>query len=262
MPLGPDPNQYSPRWFDLFLPNDAVAPARELGFLRRQLGPAAAGLVLDAGAGTGRHAVALAAAIEGHVLALDRDRGACACCRARASALPPTRRDAALVLAADLEALPLRASSVDAVLSLWQSFGYGDHEANVRLLAGFADALRPGGRLIMDVYHRGGQQALPLQREMERDGCRVLERRRWAGSRLEVDLRYEARRAGAARVTGADRFRWEVYEPEELTALAARAGLRLELACADFSEAIPAGPTHPRMQLVFVREPSAPAGSA
>jgi SAM-dependent methyltransferase len=262
MALASEPNHYSPRWFDLFLPTDAVAPAGEVAFLVRRLGPAAAGVVLDAGAGTGRHALALAAAIDGQVLAVDRDRAACARCRARSIALLPARRDAVVVLAADLEALPLRTASLDAVLSLWQSFGYGGHEANATLLAGFARVLRPGGRLVLDLYHRGGQRALPLEREMERDGYRVRERRRWTGTRLEVALQYEVVRGGRVDLEGTDRFHWEVYEPDELTRLAARAGLRLELACACFSEAIPAGPDHPRMQLVYVREGSTSAGAA
>ena len=261
MPLAFEPNQYSPRWFDLFLPTDAVAPAGEVAFLVRQLGPATTGVVLDAGAGTGRHALALAAAIEGHVIALDRDRAACAHCRARSSALLPARRDAVSVVAADLAALPLRAASCDAVLSLWQSFGYEDHETNAGLLAGFARVLRPGARLILDLYHRGGQRALPSEREVERAGYRVRESRRWTGTKLEVELRYEDLHDGRVRQVGTDRFRWEVYEPEELTLLAARAGFRLDLACAHFSEAIPAGPDHARMQLVYVREASAPAGA-
>ena len=251
MAIAPDPNQYSPRWFHLFLPPDAVAPPGEVAFLVRGLGAAVAGVVLDAGAGTGRHALALAAAIDGHVIALDRDHAACTRCRARSLALPPARRDAISVLAADLEALPLRPASVDAVLSLWQSFGYGDHDANAELLARFARVLRPGGMLIMDLYHRGGQRALPLERETEREGCRVRESRRWIGTRLEVEVTYDVVPDGQARPVGADQFRWEVYEPDELTRLAARAGFRLEIACARFSEEIPAGPDHPRMQLVY-----------
>lgn len=249
-----DPNRYSSRWFDLFLPHDAVAPAAEIAFLLRQLGPATSGIVLDAGAGTGRHALPLAAAIDGHVLALDRDHAACARCRARSTGIRSARREAVGVIAADLETLPLRTASLDAVLSLWQSFGYGGHEANARMLEGFARVLRPGGRLVVDLYHRGAQRALPSEREMEREGCRVRERRRWIGTRLEVELRYDPVDDGPARPAGADRFSWEVYEPGELTALAARAGFRLELACAAFTEAIPAGPDHPRMQLVYVRE--------
>jgi SAM-dependent methyltransferase len=264
LPRALEPNRYSGQWFELFLPPEAVAPTDEIAFLVRQLGPAGAGLVLDAGAGTGRHAIALARAITGRVLALDRDRAASERCRWRAQhSLPAARRDALLVLAADLHRLPLRAASVDVILSLWQSFGYGDSETNARLLVDFARILRPGGRLVLDVYHRGAQRRLPSEREIERDGVRVRERRRWTGSRLDVELEYAPEHGAAlGRASSRERFSWQVYEPEELTALAARAGFRLELACANFSEAIPAGAAHPRMQLVYVRENPLPAGTA
>ena len=256
-------NQYSARWFELFLRPDALAPADEIAFLVRQLGAATAGVVLDAGAGTGRHALALAPAITGHVIALDRDCSACEQCRQRTSTLPPSRRDGLLVLSADLAALPLRRASVDAILSLWQSFGYGDQEGNARLLVDFARVLRPGGRLILDVYHRGGQRRVPSDRVIERAGIRVRERRRWTGPRLDVELEYAPAPGDAPQPTAhLERFSWNVYEPAELTAAAARAGFRLELACASFSEAIPAGPAHPRMQLVYVREAAMPAGAA
>ena len=260
--LALEPNRYSARWFELFLPADALAPAEEIAFLVRQLGTAAAGLVLDAGAGTGRHALSLAPSIAGRVLAVDRDRSACERCRLRALSLAPSRRDAVLVLAADLMALPLRPASVDAVLSLWQSFGYGDRETNARMLGDFARVLRPGGRLILDVYHRGAQRAVPLERVIERGGVRMREQRRWSGSRLDVALHYESSGGAATQpASRGERFSWIVYEPEELTAVAERAGFRLELACASFSEGIRPGPAHPRMQLVYVHEASIPAGA-
>lgn len=45
-------------------------------------------------------------------------------------------------------------SNFDGVICMWASFGYFDARTNEDVLRGFAERLRLGGRLVLDVYHR------------------------------------------------------------------------------------------------------------
>ena len=139
--------------------------------------------------------------------------------------------------------LPLASSSVDAVLCMWQSFGHFDADINAAALGEMARVLRPGGRLVLDVYHRDFHAPRVGERTIERDGARVREQRSMSKGRLRAMLTYED--------GGGDVFDWQLYVPDELAELGARAALRLQLACAEFDEATAASAAHPRMQLVF-----------
>jgi SAM-dependent methyltransferase len=47
----------------------------------------------------------------------------------------------------------LLTSAFDAVINWFTSFGYFDRETNDNVLAGFARALRPGGRLLLEMHN-------------------------------------------------------------------------------------------------------------
>ena len=144
----PVANAYSRGWFELFLdriPEEQTAA--EVAFVARQLPLPAYRSLLDLCCGPGRHALRLAA--RGYaVTGIDRDEAAIAAACERAGDLPATFR--ALDLR-DLGSLPGR---FDAVVSLWQSFGYFDAATNADVLRQAGDRLRPGGRLLLDLYHR------------------------------------------------------------------------------------------------------------
>jgi hypothetical protein len=72
-----------------------------------------------------------------------------------------------------------------------------------------------------------------------------LEHKRVDGNRLRTRLDYPDGRR--------DTFEWRLYEPEELEALGAAVGLRLDAVGAGFSEKRPTGDA-PRVQYVFLRE--------
>ena len=224
---------YSRQWFTTFLGRiDESIVAREVGFIARQIG--AAKSVLDLCCGPGRHAAPLAE--RGYdVMGLDLDdaslRDAC------------RRAPAATFIRGDMHQLPLSSSSVDAVICMWQSFGHFDANVNAAALAEMARVLRPRGRLLLDVYHRDFHAARLGERTIERDGVRVREHRSMSNGRLRAVLTYKD--------GSGDAFDWELYVPDELAQLGARSGLTLVLACAEFDEATPASPAHPRMQLVF-----------
>lgn len=54
----------------------------------------------------------------------------------------------------DMRALPFEAG-FDALVNWFTSFGYFDRETNDAVLAGFAKALRPGGRLLLELSNPG-----------------------------------------------------------------------------------------------------------
>ncbi len=135
----------------------------------------------------------------------------------------------------------------DAVMCLWQSFGYFDAATNAAVLRQMAAHLRPGGRLILDIYNRAFYAAHQGERSIERDRRTINEVSRLDGDRLVVTLDYGS---GTPR----DRFEWQLYTPEEITALAASLGLRLLLACTGFDEARPATATEARMQVVVEQQ--------
>src|SRR5579884_2534949 len=175
-------NTYSPTWFELFL--GSIPPQQteaECAFLARHLPLPAYRTVLDLCCGRGRHAAVLAR--RGYqVTGLDRDPAAIA--RARQHTSGVTYR---VLDMRDLASLP---DSYDAIINLWQSFGYFDAETNARVLRDVSGRLTPRGRVILDVYHRDFFEQRQGTQRLEHDGQRVTERKQMMGDRLSVTLEY------------------------------------------------------------------------
>ena len=232
---------YSPLWYRTFLQDvDQVITDREVAFVQRRMSPASHPRVLDLCCGPGRHLGPLAAA--GYeVTGLDIDAAPLADPRARAHDR----------VRGDMRCLPFRTGVLDGVMCIWQSFGHFDDTTNRSVLAEVARVLRPGGILILDVYHRLYHERPRGDRTLEHNGLRIIERRTMRGDRLHVWLRYED--AADGRHVGSDEFEWRLYTPRELTAEAHRVGLIEKLRCSGFDEESMAGADEPRMQLVFSR---------
>ncbi|HEV2235923.1 MAG TPA: class I SAM-dependent methyltransferase [Ktedonobacterales bacterium] len=237
-----DPNTYSPLWFDLFL--TPIAPeqtAAEIAFISRLLPLAEYADVLDLCCGSGRHALPLAERGY-HVTGVDRAAPQLALARREAQ----RRGLAARFIQADMADAGAAPGPFGAVLSLWQSFGYGDAAANAALLRSVRDLLVPRGRVLLDIYHAGFFAAHLGARRFAVGDRAITETKALAGDRLTVTLDYGAD-------APADRFEWQVFTPETITTLAAVCGLRPVLACAGFDEHHPPSAQVPRMQLLFAR---------
>jgi len=228
---------YSRTWYDVFARTvPAETTAREVLFLVRLLPNPPYSRVLDVACGTGRHAIPLAA--KGYaVTGLDANEEIVASLAGRG----PT------FVVGDMRA-PERSAPgpFDAVLCLWQSFGWFDDAENESVLARFAALLEPRGRIVLDVYNRAFFETRLGPRPFERGGVRGVETKTLAGGgkRLAVRLEYEGR-------AETDAFEWRVYTEDELAALARGLGLSRLLASGDFDPRIPPSSDRPRMQLVF-----------
>jgi SAM-dependent methyltransferase len=157
-----------------------------------------------------------------------------------------TLQDNTTFLELDLRDVKTMAGPFDAALSLWQSFGYFDDAQNQEVLRDISRILTPGGRLVLDIYHREFFKAHEGTRIRDVNGRRVSETKTMTGNRLTVHLAYDSGEEP-------DQFEWQLYTPSEISHLADRAGLECVLTCTNFDEATPATPESPRMQLVFAK---------
>jgi SAM-dependent methyltransferase len=232
-------NQYSRAWFETFLEGipDEVTGA-EVAFLERVLPQPEYTHVLDLCCGSGRHAVPLTE--RGYVVTgLDRDRAALRRAEERLRGTP------ARLVEGDMRNLDVLQGSFDSVLIMWQSFGYFDTATNRHILHQIADLLRPGGRLVLDLYHRAFFEAHPGTRMLESKGRRIEETRWMDGDRLHVRLDYGDGQSEC--------MEWQLFYPEEIVSLGREIGFETVLTCCQWDENLPPSPGIPRMQVVLGR---------
>lgn len=192
-----------------------------LAFLRYLLPFPEYARALDVCCGLGRHAVGLSA--EGYeVLGIDIDEELVA----EAASLHP---DVAF-LNLDMRQLDDVGKIFDGVICLWQSFGYFDEDTNAAVLGSMAERLRPGGRLVFDLYNREWFEVAE-HRDFELNANGIFTSSHFSDPRLTVDLTYG---------TGAtERFDWQLFTPSELQAIGTGFGLRPVVACANWNAETP-----------------------
>ena len=241
MRTAPDVNSYSKAWFQTFLlPYSQEHTDAEIAFLTRQLPLSSYREVLDLCCGAGRHALRLSSS--GYrVTGVDLDE----------AMLDAARQQAvgeAYFIKADMRDLTSLPGKYDAIINLWQSFGYFDADTNLRVLRAMHDKLHPAGRVVLDIYNRDFFIGRDGERTIQKDGVQIIEKRRLADDRLTVTLNY-----GPS--APPDVFSWQLYTPEEICAIAKGVGFHTQTACAWFDESQPVTPDTQRMQLVFEKAP-------
>ena len=228
-------------WYQAWFNDDYLAlyphrneedAARLVGLIGRHTGWGAGWRVLDVGCGPGRHAAALEAS---GVQCIGLDLSMVLLRRARQVTRAPLIRG-------DMRALPVRDGSMDAVLSLFTSFGYFmSDEEHLATLAGMAATLRRGGWLVLDFlgapFVREAVHAVAGQVMATANGARVMKD-------ISVDGRFvfkEIELPSGAR----HQERVRLYEPAELARFFAAAGLQVRHLFGDYDGA-PQLPESPR----------------
>ena len=194
----------------------------EAGFIESALAPAPGAAILDLACGSGRHAIRMAQ--RGYrVTGVDFNP------RYLELAAAEARSAGVSVewVVGDMRSLDF-AGRFDRVYSFFTSFGYYSDEENVTVLGRIARALRPGGRLLLDMMNREWLITHPQRRtwSQREDGALLME---------EVSLDLQSSRV-TSRLTlitpdqgagPAKQFDLRVYTCAELTALLWRSGLEV-----------------------------------
>ena len=227
---------YSSAWFDTFVnAMPAATTAAEVAAIARCAPPAEYPAVLDIGCGVGRVAAGLQQC--GYqVTGIDINADAVA--RARL-AVPQAH-----FIVLDLQHIDQLPRQFDVAVILWNGLGFGSREADRASLHGIASVLRPGGKLLLDLYHptwlaRNEQRATRDERGATIDRW-IVDGRSW--HRIVYDNGH------------CDSIDFNVYTPEEIRPLLGDAGLDVGQPMTWWDPARPASVADARYQLVCVRE--------
>lgn len=143
---------------------------REVDFIENSLSVEKGARVLDVGCGYGRHAIELVQrglSVSGLDLSLPL--------LIRAADEAQKRALSVNFVHSDMRGLAFD-REFDSAYCMLTSFGYFDEETNAKVAEGMARALKPGGRLLLDVVNRDYIVSdLPARIWWEGDGCVVLE---------------------------------------------------------------------------------------
>jgi SAM-dependent methyltransferase len=192
----------------------------QVDFVVEVMGLAAGDRVLDLCCGHGRHAIPLA---ERGMRVTGLDLSEVFIDRARAAAA--ARGVEVEFIRSDMREIPFT-GEFDAVINLFTAFGYFDEDAeNERVFGAVANALRPGGRFLIDVLSPLWLARVYFPKHWQRNeetGALILEERGWdhmlGRSRTRRTLITDERRRE-------DEFSLRLYTLPELRAMAERVGL-------------------------------------
>lgn len=235
--MQPAPNHYSRQWFELFhhtIP--ASRTAKEVAFICDCLPLPDFRKIADVCCGAGRHSEAVAG-LGYRVTGIDRDAAAIA----KARDLGGT----ASYMQADIRINALQAATFDAAIVMAQSFGHFDSETNRDVLARLASTVRPGGRVILDLWNPDFFLAHQDVRNLQTRAGVVRETKHVGGQRLYVGLEYPD---GAK-----EQFEWELFTESTMNAFAQSVGLLARACCTAFNLAMSPAVTNPRIQFLLER---------
>jgi SAM-dependent methyltransferase len=185
--------------------------------------------VLDLACGSGEHAVRLAQrGLE--VVGVDIAASLVAHCRQRAG---EAGAETARFEQGDMRELAY-AGEFDAVLLLSGSFGFFDDATNMDVLARVARALRPGGRLLVDVFDPASMVVRPPRRSWSQyAGGYGLRTTWWEAETCTYVSEFMFVDGDGVLNTAAEPERIRVYSLPEWRAMLAAVGLELSQALAD-----------------------------
>ncbi|MGD8605370.1 MAG: class I SAM-dependent methyltransferase, partial [Anaerolineales bacterium] len=144
----------------------------------------------------------------------------------------------------DMRTLAHPPGSLDAVLFLWQSFGFFSERANRDVLRQIRTLLQPGGRLIMDLYQPSFFERQIGTRQYLVGETMVTEKKTMRGGRLNVVIDYDGQREP-------ETYNWRLYSPFEIIELAELYGFHRIHTCTEFDENTTPTEDRPRVQYVL-----------
>jgi len=206
------------------------AASAEVKFILSALKLPAGARVLDLCCGNGRHSRAFQkAGLAESGLDLSADLLCAARKKAAARGNPPL-----VYIQADMRRIPISASSMDAVLNLFTSFGYFSSERdNARVLEEVSRVLKPGATFVMDYLNlKPTLNGLVAESEKCIGTLRLREQRRYDSRSKRIIKRVEA-----LNVKGGPIIRESVraYSPAELKAMFKRASLNVSALYGDLN---------------------------
>lgn len=236
-------NSYSPLWFHLFLPLQTQEETQAtVAFLARLLPLPRYQRLLDLCCGYGRHALLLAQ--RGYqVTGLDRDAAALAEAQRRTSAAGQQ----VTYVQGDMCQLEKVVGPFNAVISMWQSWGFFDEDTNRAILRQIHRSLTPDGRLIMDLYNRDYYERHQGSTRREIAGITVDTQGYMQGNRWHAVLTYSDEQG----ICGGDHLDWQVFTPDEFCAFAAECGFTRRMVCTWADETRAPSLEIARMQIVL-----------
>ncbi len=223
---------YSSAWFETFAETvPAASTAAEVEAVVRLAPPAEYGRLLDLGCGIGRTAAHLAG--RGYrVTGVDVSSDAL---RTAARAAP-----GATFVALDQRHVGRLRWRFDVVVVLWNSFGFGTRAGDHATLRGIRRVLRPGGRILMDLYHPGWLASRARRGEIDGRGATID---RWlADRRCMHEIRYTSGQV--------DHISFNVYTPDEIVTALAGAGFAVGRPMARWTPAMSPSADLARFQVV------------
>lgn len=164
---------------------------------------------------------------------------------------------AGIAVRADARATPFADATFDCVTNLFSSFGYfPTDDAHHAVLAEVARVLRPGGKLVLDHMNAAVtvRELEPLSVE-QRDGLTLRQTRRYDSVGRRVIKEVEYLPAGLPPRHWHESVR--LFEPAELDAFLAQAGLRVTARYADLDATVFKESTSNRQVVIAIRGDSA-----
>jgi SAM-dependent methyltransferase len=131
----------------------------------------------------------------------------------------------------------------DGALLLWNSIGFVGRSADLETMTGLAAVIRPGGKVVLDLYHPDWLYRNERSGEPDERGAVV---RRWMrDERCFHEIRYATGRV--------DDIQFDVYRPEEISELCDRAGFEPRVEMVWWNSKTRPSADSPRYQLVCAR---------
>ncbi|MEP6833770.1 MAG: class I SAM-dependent methyltransferase [Gemmatimonas sp.] len=201
--MDPKP-MYSSNWFETFAPNVESSASPEVAAISALCRRPEFSRLLEIGCGTGRVAGPLVS-LGYDVVGIDINEDAL-----RVAEIQAPGPKYIVLDQRDVAQLP---RTFDAALLLWNSIGFRSRANDEHILRGVATVLRPGGKFLIDLYH---PEWLADQSTMAVKSRGATVRRWLSDGRCFHAITYDDGRV--------DDIQFNVYMPDEIGAMLARAG--------------------------------------